>query len=1051
MSYLKFLLVLIASAWGANSAADDIDILVRDVASSGGPYMHVVLDSSATAFQTLCTYGDKGSCAPPFMTVGSYGHLRGGHRDGDEISRFEVFSAVLTQLFQRSEFASLNVSLLISDKDDGAKVLSTYKRLGGDYGGSSGARLLIDKLALLSADVTVAPDHNFNAKDAFYIWYRYINATDDMESDFESCSRFFSVLMATESSVEDDLLDMDIARELGIPMEADPSFTRLLSQAHDSSTDLLLGATEGVNFLDTTWIVSPKDDAHLQQQWAEAGGSGRPLNIDNPGDLERSLGIAFSKAVNSGSTIVSSWAPIASLVVDRPTGEVFASIIQPRTTLRWHGNLKKYKLGNIHIKPETSINSHILDARGSKAVLSTGVDKGRLRFDALSYWTQVSELPTRTVLDAPHGADGRVVTRGGAGQKIPGYIGSDGVIGDKNSDADSRQLFIEPETSIPGGPDSLIALDVGSALAEARLVSTLKVSTPAEAGALIRWARGQDIDDEDGDSLLSEARSWLLGSSFRSGPAVLNYGAVAGYSVENPKVRVFMGSGDGAFHAFENTTPGGSESGREVFAFLPDESLRNLKLLREDAISSTKMRYGVDGGVAFLTIDNNSDGNLDQKEPEADAAYVYFGMRRGGSSYYALDVSNPDVPPALQWKVSRFGSAEVAGDFGELGLSFSKPVVGKVKYDDSTLDVVIFAGGYHGGWDEAYENRIGKDLGSAKDVVEKTGGSVSTGNAIYIVNALTGELVWKAVYGLATDTASSSSNTRFEHAEMVDSIPSTVSALKNSSGTIDRLYVGDTGGAVWRVDLPVATTSNVNHRKQHWFVSKLAELGSAEKTGDRRFFHGPDIIRSKGSAGDAFDGILISSGNRAEPNSTDVQDYLFYLKDHNTVSGDDAVRSRPAAHIGDSISGLVLADRTACVKGGGLDVDSGCKVSMKNGWAIRLTRTGEKSLSSPLVDAGRVFFTSYVPPVFDTCTVSPGEAYAHVVNLEDGSGVSPDGRIFSLGHGIPAAVLALNDSLLLPLGGSEDKKEFSCDGDMCQRNSSQLHRIYWRQPGVDVR
>ena len=336
-------------------------------------------------------------------------------------------------------------------------------------------------------------------------------------------------------------------------------------------------------------------------------------------------------------------------------------------------------------------------------------------------------------------------------------------------------------------------------------------------------------------------------------------------------------------------------------------------------------------------------------------------------------------------------------------------------------------------------------------MVETTEGGVSTGNAIYIVNALTGELVWKAVYGLTTDTASSSSNTRFEHAEMVDSIPSTVSALKNSSGTIDRLYVGDTGGAVWRVDLPAVTTANVNHRKEHWFVSKLAELGSTEKVGDRRFFHGPDIIRSKENSGGEFDGILIASGNRADPNSTDVQDYLFYLKDPNFVSGDDAVRSRPVFHIADSASSFFLGDRTSCIKGGGLDAESGCKVPMKNGWSIRLARSGEKSLSSPLVDGGRVFFTSYVPPVFDTCTISPGEAYAHVVNLEDASAVSSSGRIFSLAKGIPSAVLALSDSLLLPLGGNEDAVELSCEGEMCQRNSTQLHRIYWREPGVDAR
>lgn len=1051
MKNLSFYAFLIAAVSSTSSSADDIDMFVRELAPNGAPYMHVVLDSSATAFQTLCTYGNKGSCAPPFMTEGSYKYLRAAHRDGDDVSRFEVFSAVLSHLFQRSAFASLNVSLLVSDKNEGARVLSTYKRLGGDYGGNSGAKSLIDKLASLPVDVSVAQQHNFNAKDAFYIWYQYINTKGDMAPDFERCSRFFSILMATESSVDDDFLDMDIAQKLGIPAITDPSFARLLSKVHDSSSDLVSTSAEEVNYLDTTWVVSPKNNTPLQQQWAGAGGGGRPLNIDSPSDLERRLSIAFSQAVNSGSTVVSTWHPTTSIVVDPSTGEVFSTVIQPQTTLRWHGNVKKYKLGKTQITSQTSINHHILDARGSPAIVSSGVDKGRIRYDALSHWTRVSELPIKTGLDVPHGSDGRVVTRGGAGQKIPGYISSNGIIGDKNSDAGSRQLFIESETGMNGRPDSLFTLDVDSTLAESRLMPTLDVSTPDEAEALIRWARGQDIDDEDGDRLVSEARPWVLGSSIHSGPAVLNYGAVAGHTAENPKVRIFTGSGDGAFHAFENTTPGGAESGREIFAFFPDESLRNLKLLREDVISSTKMRYGVDGGVAFFTVDNNRDGNLDHNDPEADAAYVYFGMRRGGSSYYALDVSDPDSPPALQWKIFRSGSAGARGDFGELGLSFSKPIVGKVKYGDSTLDVVIFAGGYHGGWDEAYETRIGKDLGSAKDVVGTIENSVSTGNAIYIVNALTGELVWKAVHGAITDTANSSSNRRFEHAEMVDSIPSTVSALKNSAGIIHRLYVGDTGGAVWRVDLPVATALNVDHRKEHWFASKLAELGSGGEADDRRFFHGPDIIRSKDNDGVHFDGILIASGNRADPNSTGVQDYLIYLKDHNVVSGDDAVRSRPASRITGSTPGGVLVDRTACIKGEDMDVESSCKASTKSGWMISLAGLGEKSLSSPLVDGGRVFFTSYVPPVLDACTIFPGEAFVYIVNLADASSVSPGGRIFSLGKGASSAVLALSDSLLLPLGGIESVGETLCEGKVCQRKSSELQRIYWREPRVDER
>ena len=88
----------------------------------------------------------------------------------------------------------------------------------------------------------------------------------------------------------------------------------------------------------------------------------------------------------------------------------------------------------------------------------------------------------------------------------------------------------------------------------------------------------------------------------------------------------------------------------------------------------------------------------------------------------------------MLWKIGKTSG----GDFDELGLTFSTPVVGKVKYNGSSVDVLVFAGGYNGGWNSAYTTRVGKDLNDADDTV---------GNAIYIVNALTGQLIWKAIQG----------------------------------------------------------------------------------------------------------------------------------------------------------------------------------------------------------------------------------------------------------------------------------------------------------------
>ena len=184
---------------------------------------------------------------------------------------------------------------------------------------------------------------------------------------------------------------------------------------------------------------------------------------------------------------------------------------------------------------------------------------------------------------------------------------------------------------------------------------------------------------------------------------------------------------------------------------------------------------------------------------------------------------------------------------------------------------------------------FGKDLNSNPDNV---------GAAIYIVDALNGDLLWKATQGSGAPT-----NTEVQHPDLVDSIPSDITPVENISGIIERLYVGDTGGAVWRVDIP-ALVSDV--RASTWFISKLAELGNDGSTAasDRRFFHAPDVVETFDEVGN-FDGVIISSGDRAHPNETAVTNYHFYLKDRKISNGDLTVLARTPIVLADMPERLV--------------------------------------------------------------------------------------------------------------------------------------------------
>jgi type IV pilus assembly protein PilY1 len=288
-----------------------------------------------------------------------------------------------------------------------------------------------------------------------------------------------------------------------------------------------------------------------------------------------------------------------------------------------------------------------------------------------------------------------------------------------------------------------------------------------------------------------------------------------------------------------------------------------------------------------------------------------------------------------------------------------------------------------------------------------------------------------------------------------------VAALRTPEGIIERLYFGDTGGAVWRVDLPPNRDGARDHRKAHWFLVKLADLGAdADEPGgsardDRRFFHPPDIVRSFDEFGQ-FDGVLIQSGNRAEPDEIVVENALFYIKDRVIVSGSETLKAESNSDI--PLHYADLPDQTRCIAGsegsaGGAGSAACADRALALGWKIRYLQAGEKGLSAPLTDGGRVFASTYVPAQNPACPRQPGEGHMRVVRLANGTAAANLTRVYDLGPGIPDAVEAVGDMILLP-GRGADLYDLDGDGDrdlvkLLPSDAAKLYPTYWREPGVD--
>ncbi|MFM5026252.1 pilus assembly protein [Aeromonas caviae] len=476
-------------------------------------------------------------------------------------------------------------------------------------------------------------------------------------------------------------------------------------------------------------------------------------------------------------------------------------------------------------------------------------------------------------------------------------------------------------------------------------------ATTAELDKLINWTKGLDAYGEDGDTV-TQNRRYIMGDPLHSRPLVLNYGPQSGNPADTPDLRILFGTNAGFLHMFKDK---GDEID-ESWAVIPYEFMANQNALRVNAESAEHI-YGVDSSPVALIKDANGNGVL--KYADDDSVLVFTGLRSGGRAYYAFDISKPDAPE-LKW----FLNNQMTG-FDELGLTWSVPEVAFVPGVDDP--VLIFAGGYD-------KNKDALALGT----------SDSMGRGIYIVNAYTGALEFSA-------TPAAKSATNLQVTEMTDSMPGSVATLdSDGDNKIDRIYVGDTGGNIWRMDLPSAT-------KTDWRVFKFASLGSREtRTADRRFFTQPIVVRTinkQVSAGShntytyqdrPFDAVLIGSGDRNRPSSeAEVRNGYFMLRDYGITA--NAPVSAPIV-VGDlydvtldPLSAQTTSDGILATKAG---------ITSAKGWVNWLNETGEKSLGAGVVLEGKLYFTSFLPQVqsFQQCTIqSIGVARQYMVDMHYGT------------------------------------------------------------------
>ena len=507
-----------------------------------------------------------------------------------------------------------------------------------------------------------------------------------------------------------------------------------------------------------------------------------------------------------------------------------------------------------------------------------------------------------------------------------------------------RKLFTDAGT---GGLIDFNYTDVANALGGVNNLLKLAGGNLLELPDIISWSKGVDVNDENNNGSSLDQRPDIFGDPLHSKPVAIDYG--------NNDIRILIGTNAGYLHMFKDSGDTVSES----WAFIPTSLYKVMKPLRDNQ-ADTKV-YGFDGPISIYFDDKNKDGIVNG----SDRVWAFTGMRRGGNQYYAFDISIPDKPK-LMWGGPITGSS---GDFNELGQTWSKAQVAFVNLNGyKNKPMLIFGAGYDTNKDNAIRSNDSK------------------GRGIFIVDAQTGKKVWSLESG---------NGFQGQH-----SIASDITTMDSDyDGYIDRLYATDTGGNVWRVDMP---SDNPTDAKNPWTHFKLAELGSNSAAQDRRFFYKPMVARTMFSKvtkdlvsgvttrkDTPFDAVLIGSGNRSKPTSTSEQDQLFMIRDENTVTRSFKTKIPPTIEVGD------LMKMNDDPFGNSLDniekfveLEAELANSYK-GWRYALPSAGEKSLAAATVIGGVAYFTSYTPAsktsTVNQCSLSGGSGHVYAFHLHYGT------------------------------------------------------------------
>ncbi len=599
--------------------------------------------------------------------------------------------------------------------------------------------------------------------------------------------------------------------------------------------------------------------------------------------------------------------------------------------------------------------------------------------------------------------------------------------------------------------------DIGTAYSDnttglKKFVAT-SYSTDVTRQRVIQFAAGGDTTGAMDTSLNPNGRpvanrSTIMGDIINSSPGVLEYNfadvqatgnltttlnsAISSTSgVVNRFRLLLVGTNQGWLHAFgevSNLTqvPDPANASQQVtkvsaavdelWAFMPTDFLAKLDYITQ---AGNSHQFMVDGtpSIYFLDLPPSSGGSgngvLDIGSSPAttqERAIAIIGLRKGGRSYYALDIHDP-FHPALKWalvpdEASNFPASRIASGctaplstvrsiLANWGFSSCTPGLGRIMFNGVLRDAVFLGGGF---------SRPEIEVNFPDSI---TGNPTPLGRSVIALDVYTGEVL-AAVDMTGTAGPITAGLVPFE--------------FFLNSGMAQRSYFLDYNGGLWSWGLQAVASAGAysNYRTDSsdvssWSVRKVAQDGSGKNAlystlpAPFRVGNFPGQGKS-GAPTPAVVGVAMISGDRNNPldlsytaTNKPTQHRLtvvFDRQDHKAWdSMDAAITDGSLLSAGTWVAPATVTSpptNPTSLQAGDPLITPGAQTyylaphdALGNyttpmlGYfcSLPIAANGfiSKGINSPLVVAGALFYSYFTPQTADPCSGGSGSTFADLI------------------------------------------------------------------------